>query len=323
MPRNPVSMFASTTGMLATGLLIAGFTVQEVDSTASITVSKTYTAADFGSMQSLGACSVTPDTVSCWDASGLADPNLTEKIKAYYIVDANAEIRHRFGRKNRILVFQRPPNGYGGPASMSMVRTATGGYLNSAGQIGANGRVGEPYIEWYSVDSDPSATTASIQFDINLNLGTGVVPLKEGADGKIGPINVHVNSIQPLPDRSVNGTAANKEKVWGVSLTLSGYQGSTAPSFNGRVLDLHGVSISRVNAAGIPLPELSNRGGYNSFGGYQPPTGFDAGTQIQGGSGTPNLQLVVPVNPSKASALSLSATGIRKVKITDIPLDPK
>ena len=319
MSRIQISPYAPSAAIISVALLAAGFTMQESLPFGSVTVSKTYTAPDFGTIESLGACSITPDTVTCWDASGAADPSLTEKVKAYYIVDSNAEVRYRFGRKNRLLVFKRPSNFRSG-SYMSAFHSGNGGYLNNGGQIGANGRGNEPYIEWYNFDADPSEATATIEADINIGLGSGTVPLKEGAEGKVGPLTIHVNSIRPAADRTSWNDVRSKQKSWAVSVTVSGYQGPTMPSLGGRVLDANGISILRVNANGIPLPESSNRG---VVSGYQPPAGFDAALQGGMGNSGSTVSLALSVNPSKASALSLTATGIRKVKITDIPLDPK
>jgi len=56
---------------------------------------------------------------------------------------------------------------------------------------------------------------------------------------------------------------------------------------------------------------------------YLPPAGFDASLQILAGAGTTTQELSLTVNPAKASAISFNPAGLRKVTITDIPLDPK
>ena len=313
---------APLTIALAGALVIAGFAFRTDDPLAPVTVSKSYHRDDFGSIDAQGACTVTADTVSCWNMDGKSDPDLTEKVKAYYLIQPNTDLHFKFGRKNRLVAFKRPAQGYMSNGYLTNAATLSGSYINFAGQIGANGNTREPYLEWYAMDADPADATTSIVFNINLPLGSGQVPLKAGAEGQVGTMKVHINGIKSAPEQTYwNGTSNQKQKQWAVSVTITGSPSSSVPSLLGRVLGSKGTNISRVDANGIPLPEPSRRNG--GFNGYQSQSGFDAGIQVDDGAGTANQELTLPVNPANASALSLSFTGVRKVTITGIPLDPK
>jgi len=304
------------------GIIVTGFASKLDDPLASVSSSKSYQSPALGSIDLQGACSVTPDVISCWNADGVADSTLTEKIKAFYIVESSNELRYKFGRKNRLVVFKRPPQSYGGPEYVSNVMTPSGGYLGSAGQIGMNGGGRDPFLEWYAIDSAPTDTTTSVVFNINIGIGSVKVPLREGAEGQTGTMKVHINSIKPGPDRQVwIGGSNHKQRAWTVSVAISGFPGAIQPNMIGNILDLNGAPVNRVDDSGNPLSDKPTRNGASTV--YLPPAGFDASLQILAGAGTTTQELSLTVNPAKASAISFNPAGLRKVTITDIPLDPK
>ena len=75
------------------GIIVTGFASKLDDPLASVSSSKSYQSPALGSIDLQGACSVTPDVISCWNADGVADSTLTEKIKAFYIVESSNELR--------------------------------------------------------------------------------------------------------------------------------------------------------------------------------------------------------------------------------------
>jgi hypothetical protein len=184
-----------------------------------------------------------------------------------------------------------------------------------------NGYASDSYLDWYAVDTGLTDTSTSVNFDINKSYGTGTVPLKQGEECKVGSMTVHIDSVKAAPDkRSWNGMD-REQKAWEVSVTLSGFSGPKLPNISGRILDSKGDIISRVDKSGDPIKDEPAKAG--AYPGFQMNRGFDASLQVTGGFGTNKQVLFLPANPSKVSALSLTANGIRRITITDLLLDPK
>lgn len=299
----------------AAGLLLsAGFASQSADPLASVTVHKTYSAEDFGTVEVAGACTITPDTVTCWDDDGKPSPDLSEKVKAYYIVNSNAEVRYRFGRKNRVIVIKKSGTANGRAGYLTPAENG----IYSSGQIGQNSSGNEPYYEWYAIDVDPNATTTSLAFNLSLSFGTGGVILREGAEVKVGAMTVHVDSIKPAPDRPVWGRNGLKQKAWTIGVTIKGFPSAVVPNMNGQLFDTAGNVIPSVDASGNPA---SNSAMFSGGMGNRSRT-FEAGPSVVSGSGSSKQELFIGVNPGKVGSILFSPSGTRKVTFTGIPLDP-
>jgi len=300
---------------------VAGFAVKQANPFEPVTASRSYKLAGLGSIDWVGTCKATSESIDCWNTDGNPDPDLTEKIKAFYIVQTNTDLHFKFGRKNRLVVFRRPQNG-GPEFTITNTSTDSGQFLNESGQLGMNGGNREPYLGWYSVDTDPSLKMASVVFDITSNQGNATIPFKEGAEGSIGSARIHIDSIK-LAEKGKGGNSPRftPDRTWTVSVTISGFTASTVPNISGRAFDQKGNMVYRVDTKGDPLSEETTRRMYSP--GFNPVPGFDASLQCIKGYGSAHQDLSIPVNPSKAASLWLGMSGTRKVTITDILLDPK
>ena len=320
MNSNRLLFYSST--VLVSGTVLAGFTLHQANPKNAISVSKRFTSPDFGTLEAIGACSMTPDTISCWNMDRTPDPELAEKVKAFYIVQSNQTVNYVFGRKNRLLVFRKPSNSNGsgivGPAT-----TAEGHFLNSAGQIGGNGGRREPYLEWYAIDADPSATTAALTFTVNESSQSGNLSLKLGAEIQIGRTKFSLKSIEPTEDQVNFGWQSPHRKAWKVGIILSPGPDGNIPTISGYPLDRDGKQIWHFDEKGnpLPVPKQQYNGYYNGYPGGS--NGFDTYLQNLGIPGDPNQSLILHVKPNNVAALQLTANKNQTVTITDIPLDPK
>ena len=302
-------------------LALTGFANQDPGILAPVQVSKKYTSADLGTIEAIGACSISPGTISCWDASGNKDSNLTEEIKAHYEDNGEAKIPYRFGRKNRLVVFRLPLNRPGVGTRIWRVSSENGEYLGSARSRSPNWQDGGSYIEWYNVDSNLKAQRTSIHFEVMVPFGTGTLPLKKGAETEIGAVKVHIDSINRGPDRSPLDILNSYRKTWQIAATVSGFSGSFAPTLGGYALDAKGKVVKAIDRDGIVLQTTPT--GYVVNAGSAKGVTFGPLVQTLHSTGTAHQVLRMPINPADVSALSLTANGIRNVTITDIPLDPK
>lgn len=304
------------------GLCLVGFVAQGDDPLAAVIVDRTYESADLGRIDLQGACNITPDVVSCWDPDGKPDADLAEKVKAYYIIQTGAEVRWKVGRKNRMVVFKEPSRVYGLGATINHAKTADGQYLQTAGQIDNYSQQHEPVLQWYGVDVDPNQSRTSVSFDISVRFGTAQLPIREGAEGRIGAINVRINSVKKGPDRKQTwGPNPNvSKKTWTVSISFTGNIAGRLPNPSLYVVDAKGNQIIKVDAGGNPRANptspIPNSVMPNTFG-------FDTGVYGIGTMKDGTQEFSVPVNPAKAGGLSISLNGSRMVTFKDILLDPK
>ena len=302
-------------------LALTGFARQDPGILVPVQVSKKYASADLGTIEAIGACSISPGTISCWDASGSTNSDLTKEIRAHYESGAGAKIPYRFGRKNRLVVFKLPSERPGIGTRVWNVSSENGEYPGSAGYIGPKWEGGSPYLDWYNIDSDLKAKRTSIRFEVMVPFGTGTVPLKKGAETDIGTMKVHIDSINRGPDRNPLEILNFYRKTWQISVTVSGFPGSIAPTLGGLALDAKGDVVNTIDRDGTAFQASTT--GYVISGGIRRQVTRAPMVQAIRGAGTAHQVLWMPINPTDVSALSLTANGIRIVTITDIPLDPK
>ncbi len=297
------------------------FVAEDSDPFAPVTVTRSYQADDFGKLDYVGACQITADSLHCWDPDGKDAPDLTENIKAYYIVQSQT-LQFKFGRKNRLLVFRRPGN-QGGNVTLGGAPMHGTTYANQAGQLANNNNGRERYLEWYALDTDPSKTTTELTFSLNLNLGAGSLAMKEGADATVGAMKLHLDSIKPGPDKPESYGNLGHQKTWLIAISSTGFAGDHVPNFYVRPMGDNGLVIQRVDTKGNPTPVPENRNGY--WQGNQTVSGFayDTTLQLISGAGTAHQVYSTVVNPAKTASLTLSANGERKVTFTNLLLDPK
>ena len=119
----------------------------------------------------------------------------------------------------------------------------------------------------------------------------------------------------------VGGKQAHRN-TWKVVTVISGYPQSHIPSLNGQLFDATGAVITHTDVSGRPTVEKQST---NQFGQqfWQNQQGLDASINTSAGAGTLNQELTLTVDPSKVDKAHLSASGVRKVTLTDIGLDPK
>lgn len=308
---------ASALGLMA----VYGFATQNSGSSETIRVDRVYESKSYGKIEFMGACSLTTETVSCWDADGAASPDLSERVKAYYIVQPEADIHLKFGRKNRMLVFKAPVRNYNSGETLSSTKTANGNYLNWAGQLGMNSLTADPQLIWYPVDVDPSEKTTSILFEMNSHLGTTAIPAKVGSEGTIDGFKVKIESIKPGPDRTITWVAApnNRQKIWNVAVTFTGDNLANVPTCGISAIDAKGGQITRIDRNGDPLKPLP--AGY--FGGYSGPNGFDSGIVTVSGAGTTSQVWSVPINPAHIAHFNVTLSRTKTVRFENLLLDPK
>ena len=319
--KHPSKLIANLFAPAAGSLLLMGFVFRSDDPFTPVSVERVYESTDLGKLEQLGACSISEEAIACWNPDGDPAHDLEEKVKAYYLVNGDADLRLKYGRKNRFVAFQQPNNRGESAATLGNVRLSGEQLVNVVGQIAPSNSGDAPMIAWYLVDVEPSETRTPITFDINAKFGTSSIPLKIGSEASVGPIKVKIEGIKPGPERKQAwGPAHNKgQKTWTVSLNLEGTISGKYPDLAGSLIDSSGQPIWSVTANGVPTKPTHQQGmlipGFNG--------NFDASVTLISGGNTARQELSVAVNPDKAPTLVLTLNGKRQVTFKNILLDPK
>jgi hypothetical protein len=299
-----------------------------------VTVAKRY-VSDLGfTIEGLGACAITPDTVQCWDMEGRADSDLSERIRAYYLVNQHAQITFRFGRKTRYLVVRSSRSGFG-----VNFQNANGSHL-SATSFSNSGE--GPAIQWVRVEAEKEAKEASViaQLGDVAPPNRVEIPFKAGQRANVVGIQIEVGRVADEPkkkDAPPQGTFSGgnafrgfgiEGRAWNVVMGIE--RGGSQAALGGfDVIGLDGRLIAYVDRKGNPVSGVeylrANPGGYPT----SPPSEgrpnpyINAVFQSTGWQAAGASIYQTNVNPAKIGALRVTATLTQQVQITDFPLDPR
>jgi len=176
--------------------------------------------------------------------------------------------------------------------------------------------------QWYVAYAGLDQKTIAVSFDLAVTLGSARIHLRKGAEGQLGPMKLRIADIRQAPDELISSWIDKKhQRAWRVAVDIESYPGSDFPSIHGYPVDEHHELINRVELSGEPIQANSDKG--TQLEGLHPTPISYAQLRLASGGGTAHQVLTLVANPSKVSELELSASGKRKVTITDIPLDPK
>ena len=308
----------SLTVICLSGLSLLAFTAKQGEGDSPITTSKSYQSTDFGRMEVLGACSMTPDAINCWDADGKPNADLSKQIEAYYIVETKTALEFKYGRKNRLLVVRTAPV-RNANVTKGAFGTCKGRLLSRAGEIGRYTAGRGTSMEWYAYDADPNEKTASLNFSLTIFWGESPLRVQSGAEAQVGALKFHVDGIAPGPDRVAwDGSHNLHQKIWNVAVSISGVPtDAKIPDLSFRALDKNGTTIMLVAPNGTPLPNTI-KDGATSKAGTSPAMPYC----IQG-ERTSHQIIAMADDPSKVAGISISGYSTRSVTLTGIPLDPK
>jgi len=300
------------------GMLVMAFAVKDIDPLAPVKVSKNYQSDDFGKLSLVGVCQADSYAISCWNTEGKSDTALADKVKAYFTSLPLHTIQIKFRRKNRLVVFQRPPV-QSQKVSIVGQSSMSGQPVLSAGGFSVSLRATDPYLEWYALDTDPTQTSTALLFSMTVPLGTVSIPLREGAEASLPSLKIHIDSVKPAPETDIR-VGNGRIRPWFVTVTLSGPAGRQTPSLAGVLMDAGGDPVTRVDAKGNPFSKAQTLR-FNQSGSDRIESEAASVTILEGADASHKVLSIV-ANPAKVASLSLFASGLRRVTITDIPLDP-
>jgi hypothetical protein len=273
-----------------------------------------YEASDFGTIEVRGACSYTSKSISCWNASGRRDSELTELVNAHYLIDSRKELTYRFGRKNRLLIFSQHK---AGEFKLSMPRSASGASLRDLFQLTSRFFEHGTELEVFSFSTKPTDRTAMIEANYPSDLKFGEIALKKGAESQTGTAMVRLESIVPGVEVAPHSGAEGAIKTWTISLNLSGFPRMSMVKTTGRFLDSEESEILRADRFGVPITDSSRSQSENRTD--MPAVFFNQ-------QGVPKDQIwtfSTNLDPSKAAMLDFEVFGERSFKLEGIPLDPR
>jgi hypothetical protein len=277
----------------------------------------------------LGVCIVAPDKIDCWDRDGARSPSLTHRVEGYCERD-QLEVPFKFGKKNRLVVFD------GVPPQVYSFEQADGSYLNTFRlQYGADDGVRAAYLA-----DPPDDKVGGVVMGVPLKTPDIEIPLKLGAQASVDGQTIEVAAIRAGAPRSQSSrynraidSMPVRGKRWTIILTRSsdraaGFGGSYTP------LDRNREPIRYVDMSGQPLSAVD----YLALGGSSNDPDFSAGqansqtserlpcawAHVTTQNGLPEaIQLVSNVDPAKIDFLRFSYQKQERVLFKDIPLDPK
>jgi hypothetical protein len=281
-------------------------------------------------VEGLGVCSITPDTVDCWNMDGVHDPGLTDRIRGFYTGGYNNEVSLKFGKKNRFLVVQTHPN-----QGLQLMSRA-GGYLNMAGNQGSM----DGNFEWVRVEPEPTETSASIIAILSNLPGDPPVdvPFVKGQKQMVGNVELEIGAYQPWTGNSYpnfvyngayDGPQQQTQKQWAIAVGSSDAMQFSA-SFT--ALDRRGRTINFVDKngkiiTGLQYLEEQQKHPRPGFGpGIYPgpyPMNGTANVQFMGGNIGGAFSLVTNIEPSQIGSLRVTTNRQLRVLIKGFPMDPK
>ena len=275
-----------------------------------------------GSVEVAGVCSITSETVDCWNASGAHDAALTELIKAYYLINEQT-IPMRLGMKNRYLVTKSTTKDPSRGSFNANWSASTNGYLNQCGSIY---RQNSPAYTWFHVATEAAASKVDLFAQTSSPIeGVKDIEMKEGATSKVGEGELKIVTFgdYKLPAGVGGGFGGQIVPKWHIEISRKGVVNDATFYFS--ALDSKGQPITAVDSKGNPIP-----GGQPNYT-FRPRNGAKAvpsGDRFYPGlgvmpKGTDAIDVTSNINPAKIGALRVNASTSLKITFRDIPLDPK
>jgi len=324
------------------GVAVVGFTAQHVDPLASVRASLRYHSSDFGTIETVGVCDPTGESLRCWDADGKIDRNLTRTIARYAASRPLPKVERKAGSKTRLIVLKRPTYGLGntetGGVGLAYFPEFEGHAVYPAGDSrGLSGGGGqtmqippepmvsteakqEPYLVWYTISAPQEQRTAAMDFNLAVSFGQKAIPLEVGAEAEFGPFQMRITAIKPGEDRLIpEGGKKLPARKWIVSVA-GRYSGPKWPAIMGDAILPDGSTVKHVYFDGEPALWDGN-GKRQGQGKESGPTTW-GGLESTRATSDEAAGLEMYCNPARVSKISLTARGTRKLTLTDIPLDP-
>lgn len=226
------------------GIGLVGSQVEPQNSVAG--VANRFSASD---IELKGICRFDEREMVCWNQQGKLDPVLSERVKAYHLVDSGPDLTLKIGRKNRLVVFSRAYDS--SRASSVSYFTESSTSLNHF-QISnhSQGRV----LEWIRLVAEPDAKTASVNAVLTFPAQPVVsLPYKAGEPASARGGKVEILSIKRAdqPQYSFYGQPP-QGKAWAITLKMSGDIAQEGIQTAYQFLD-GGGSVVGVDSAGRPV----------------------------------------------------------------------
>ncbi|MES1147255.1 MAG: hypothetical protein ABUL49_00730, partial [bacterium] len=215
----------------------------------------------------VGVCQMDPDKTTCWDSKGKADPSLSERVRAYYLVN-DVTFPVAIGVKNRYLVMSNVadlPNTY---ADIQPIAIAgrTGNVSNLAWNSNGSG----PRLTWYHAQLEKNTNQFNAVFNLTTNIPTtAILPMKDKARIALdkGTVTLEGWKEAPKDDQSIprfGYTGSTDQKFWVVRTSLEGLAADA--SVNLGAVDAKGNPIVWVDTKGNPTPTpKASRAGANAI----------------------------------------------------------
>ncbi|MEZ0326136.1 MAG: hypothetical protein ACAH95_09530 [Fimbriimonas sp.] len=291
-----------------------------------VTVDKMY-EGEGAKIEGVGVCSITPDSVSCWDMSGTPAPQLSERIRSYYLGQSQQEVSFRIGKKNRHLIV-RSSGAYASLEGANEGERMTSNQMNySSGD--------EPVLHWVGVAVEPDKTTGSIRATLHNLPGPSPIdiPFAKGAKGTYDGVTLELASWteakkeqRPPLGYIGNGGPSTEGKLWRIIYAVS----QPNRYFTYSPLGKDRKPIQYVDDKGQPVSGVkyleenptSNRG---SFPAQQPTTSKYRPVYFQftGAAADGAMAVTTNIDPTYIGAVKVSSTRTKVIQINGFPLDLK
>ncbi len=157
----PVSLW------LSLAAIATSFGAVDILTHPDVVVSDSYFSPDFGELRLHGVCSVSEDSVKCWDPEGRTSSALANEMTDDLQRDTKNHwpITHEFHRKNRFVMFQMPStfNYSTREVRLANLVDANGAYLAPETNAAASYPPKQPtVVSTYALHADQAYTQGSI-----------------------------------------------------------------------------------------------------------------------------------------------------------------
>lgn len=287
----------------------------------STTVDGPFVHPTAGRIEVRGVCRFDEKDMVCWDATGKLDPTLSERIKAFHLVNPGQELALRMGRKNRLVIFRRAADA-GRPVTVQY----TTGSNSSLNTTRPSWSAEESILEWVRMAVDPDISSVDINAVVT-DVATRVLtlPYKVGERATVGSVGATIESVQEVPRQMFGGGWERPGKNYTVSVRLSGDLASFSVQTGYQLEDARGTVVAADSKGKVVTRERfdqEQRERMNT-GRSQPPRPMETRSVYTWVTSRNPDVISTNVAPSPDLKLVLMVTPRTTIRFRNIPLDPR
>jgi hypothetical protein len=276
-------------------------------------------------IEGVGACSITPEKITCWDMNGAPAPEFAERIRSYYLGQPQ-EVSFKFGKKNRYLLVRTS-----GTASL-YIEGVVQADRTSSNQLNYASN-GEPVLHWLGAAVESDRDKAAVRVVLNNLPGPAPVdlPFRPGTKANYDGVTLEVASWakakkEQQPTYNPYGGLPPNSELWQI---VFGSSTQNHP-FSYMPIGKDGKPIQYVDLKGMPVSGVkyleenpnSNRG--YAPGQLQTNSKYRvAYFQPSGAAADGAFTMLSNIDPSQIASIKLSSVRSKTIQIEGFPLDPK